>query len=434
MFLESISLKNFRCFDECTIQFNKKLTVIVGSNGTGKSTLLDAATIAAGTYIAALDGVQKYRIRKEDAAFKYYDLGSSIDVQPQYPVVIKASGVINGKNIKWERALNQSTGKDPLSNAKELTSVALEDQARFRSGDETLLLPLIAYYGTGRLWAQHKEKKDDAFANNSRINGYIDCLDGAANNKLMMRWFQKMSIQQHQRNNVIPELNAVCKAVEKCFSAITGYEDVKVQYNFDTNDLDVIYSIGSEKQRMPVNRLSDGYKCTLSLIADIAYRMALLNPQLLDRVLEETSGIVLIDEVDLHLHPQWQKRIISDLTEIFPRIQFIVSTHAPCVINSVRSENIVILDDKAIRSPEGEVYGKDTNTIVKGVMKSDDRPEKVVKLFKKFYHAIDSNELSAAEETLAEISSLIGSDDSELAGCYTKLKLASIKVKMNDQD
>ena len=174
-----------------------------------------------------MDGVQKYRIKKEDAMFRYYDLGSSIDVQPQYPVVINATGVINGKNIKWERALNQSTGKDPLSNAKELTSIALEDQSRFRSGDETLLLPLIAYYGTGRLWAQHKEKKDDAFANNSRINGYIDCLDGVANNKLMMRWFQKMSIQRDQRNNLIPELNAVCKAVEKCFSAITGYEDVK---------------------------------------------------------------------------------------------------------------------------------------------------------------------------------------------------------------
>ena len=81
--------------------------------------------------------------------------------------------------------------------------------------------------------------------------------------------------------------------------------------------------------RIPVNQLSDGYKSTMSLVADIAYRMAVLNPQLLGDVCNETDGIVLIDEVDLHLHPKWQQRILGDLTEIFPKVQFIISTHAP---------------------------------------------------------------------------------------------------------
>ena len=81
--------------------------------------------------------------------------------------------------------------------------------------------------------------------------------------------------------------------------------------------------------------MSDGYKNTLSMIGDIAYRMAVLNPMLGDKVLEDTSGVVVIDEIDLHLHPQWQQTIISDLNTIFPKIQFIVSSHAPAVINSV---------------------------------------------------------------------------------------------------
>ena len=134
--------------------------------------------------------------------------------------------------------------------------------------------------------------------------------------------------------------------MEQVFASITGFSDVNVQFNLDTGDIDVnYYDQNNEHVRIPLSLLSDGYKCTISLIADIAYRMAILNPQLLDKVLTETEGIVLIDEVDLHLHPTWQKRILKDLLDIFPRVQFIVSTHAPEVINSVRSDSVVILKD-----------------------------------------------------------------------------------------
>lgn len=193
---------------------------------------------------------------------------------------------------------------------------------------------------------ERREKKNDTFEKNNRSNGYIDSLDGAANDKLMMKWFQKMTIQELQRKQEIPEFTAVRTAMEQVFASITGFSDVNVQFNMDTGDIDVIYyDQNNEHVRIPLSLLSDGYKCTISLIADIAYRMAILNPQLLDKVLTETEGIVLIDEVDLHLHPTWQKRILKDLLDIFPRVQFIVSTHAPEVINSVRSDSVVILKD-----------------------------------------------------------------------------------------
>lgn len=225
-----------------------------------------------------------------------------------------------------------------------------------RSGDRELKLPIISYYGTGRLWAQHKEKKGDTFEKNNRSNGYIDSLDGVANDKLMMKWFQKMTLQEFQRKQEIPEFTAVRTALEKVFASITGFSDVKVQYNPDTGDLDVIYYDKDKKHiRIPVSLLSDGYRCTISLIADIAYRMALLNPQLLDNVLTETEGIVLIDEVDLHLHPTWQKRILKDLMEIFPKVQFIVSTHAPEVINSVKRESVVVLKDCGVWEAADEI-------------------------------------------------------------------------------
>ena len=149
MFLESMILHNFRCFSDIEIKFNNRLTVVVGNNGAGKSTILEAATIAAGTLTAAMDGLTNYGIKKSDAHYKYYDLGSTIDVQPQFPVEITASGKMDGKDITWSRSLKSAKGRGGLASAKELTSIAEEYQERMRNGDRELKLPVISYYGTG---------------------------------------------------------------------------------------------------------------------------------------------------------------------------------------------------------------------------------------------------------------------------------------------
>lgn len=427
MFLNSIVLHNFRRFEKLEVHLRNRLSVIVGGNGTGKSTILEAATIAAGTLTAAMDGLTNYGIKKDDAHCKYFDIGSVVDVQPQFPVEIFAEGTVNGKNINWARTLNSAKGRGSLANAKELTEIATEYQERMRSGDVSLKLPIISYYGTGRLWDQHREKKNDTFEKNTRSNGYIDSLDGAANDKLMMKWFQKMTIQQYQRNQSLPEFTAVCKAMEQCFQSVTGYSDVKVQYNLDTKEIDVIYKDLKENYaRIPMTQLSDGYRCTISLIADIAYRMAILNPQLLDHVLEETEGIVLIDEVDLHLHPSWQQRILKDLLSIFPKVQFIVTTHAPAVINSVDSDSLIILkDDEAITAPD-ETYGKDVNTILREIMEVSERPQDIKNLFGEFYELLDAEDYVEAEKKVNSLEKVLGNNDAEVNACRVRLELEQL--------
>jgi predicted ATP-binding protein involved in virulence len=212
--------------------------------------------------------------------------------------------------------------------------------------------------------------------------------------------------------------------METCFARITGYNAVKIQYSMATKELVVAYKANSgEMLRIPINQLSDGYKSTISLVADIAYRMAVLNPQLLGGVCKKTSGIVVIDEVDLHLHPSWQQRILGDLTAIFPKVQFIVSTHAPAVLSSVKSENIILLDNGEVFEPSGEVHGKDVNTIISSVMNTAERPPEIKSLFNDFYGMIDDGNLQKAEEKLNILEKRLGGDDSELAGCRVKLKL-----------
>ena len=240
----------------------------------------------------------------------------------------------------------------------------------------------------------------------------------------MKKWFQKMTIQQYQREKPSPEYVAVCDAMAKCFRSITGCNDAKVQFNMDTNEIDVIYTNqNNEKVRIPVNQLSDGYKCTISLIADIAYRMAILNPQLLDKVLEETEGIVLVDEIDLHLHPVWQQRIIGDLLDIFPKVQFIVSTHAPAVINSVPSDSLIVLKENQAFGAPNETYGKDANTILREVMEVTERPQEIKALFDDFYNLLDEQDYEKAQQILNKLEEILGNNDSELAECRVRLEL-----------
>ena len=428
MKINEITIKNFRGFEDFYAELNPNLTVFIGNNGSGKSTVLDAISISIGTFFSGLDGVPGTGINKDDVTCKSFDMGTVIDLQHQYPSVITAKGDVGGEIMEWSRSLNGAGGRTTTIDAKSIISAAEGYQARIREGDTSLILPIISYYGTGRLWAQKREKRpSDQLVQFSRLSGYIDCLAAESNEKLMLKWFEKMTIQQAQRQQPSPELNAVEQAVSRCFAGITGSEQVVTQFNLDTHSLDILYTDASGKKvRVPMKNLSDGYKNTIGMIADIAYRMAILNPQLLENVLTETPGIVLIDEVDLRLHPVWQQRIIRDLQTLFPKVQFIVSTHAPSVISSVKRENMLVLDaDGQPYTLPVEVYGKDANSILSAVMDANHRPAEVQAMFDQFYLTVETD-LTQAESILNEIEALIGSEDPELTQARVTLALEQL--------
>lgn len=432
MYIQNLMLQNFKCFDKIELEFHPELTILVGANGSGKTSIIEGAAIAISTMFAKMDGCSGRSIDKSQAHLKSFSAGSTKDVQPQYPVLVKASAVTRKESITWARSLNKPTGNTTIVDAKKMVDLGLSFQEHLRNGDTNLILPVIAYYGTGRLWDYHREKQSDVFETDNRMNGYIDCVDGTANIKLMMNWFSKMTVRKYQNQELglgnIPELEAVYSAMESCYKRITGSNDVKMQYNIGTRELEAAYRDNSgEWMRIPINQLSDGYKSTISLVADIAYRMAVLNPQLLGNVCEETDGIILIDEIDLHLHPTWQQRILEDLRYIFPKVQFIVSTHAPAVVSTAKSENVIILDNGGVYEPSGEVHGKDTNTIISGIMGAAERPVEIKSLFKEFYHYIDEGNADGAERVLKEVKNKIGEDDAEIASCNVKLKLLKIR-------
>ena len=157
--------------------------------------------------------------------------------------------------------------------------------------------------------------------------------------------------------------------------------------------------------------LSDGEKGIISLVADIAYRMALLNPNLLDKVLE-TPGVVLIDEIDLHLHPSWQKKIMDNLMSIFPNIQFIVTTHSPSILLNVPKENIWVLNQNNIYQPQDMTYGRTVEEILKEVMDTNVQPDEVIRMQHEFEQAIDDEEYDLAKKILNEMKNIMGENAS----------------------
>lgn len=425
MVITHLRLKNFRLYEEFEADFNEHITVLVGVNGAGKTTILDALAIAAGTFLAGLDGVSSRNIVQSDTMNVSYDMGASVDLQPRYPVEVEATGIIYDQELTWMRSLNGTNGRTTKVHAADIYTVAQDCLNRVRQGDKTLILPLISYYGTGRLWAQKKNKRDATLSRRSnRLLGYEDCLSAESNEKLMLRWFEKTTIKEFQNDGAGIDLLSVRRAVEECCQCLMGTEKIRIQYNLDTKEIDVIdRSQEGKAKRFPMHELSDGLRNTISMIADIAYRMAVLNPQL-ENPVKETSGIVLIDEVDLHLHPQWQQRITGILTEIFPKIQFIVTTHAPAVIASVRKENVLMLNNSKYGiHPETEVYGSGSGTVLTGVMGTQDRPESVRKLFDACYKAIDAGNLEKAENIVRKLEALIGELDPELTGIKTTIAL-----------
>lgn len=445
MILKNLTLKNYRAFENLNIEFHDRLTVIVGVNGAGKTTILDAAAAALSAYIAGFDGLGLYKISPDDARVKCIELGDMVDAQPQYPVEIDAAAsvyyprAIDGMNtrldrvftdepITWKR-LRNSASSHARQNTKDIApmqKVGTFYQACIRIGDgveaSIITAPVLAYYSTRRFW-KNDDAKDMLKTNISRQDAYKECLDAHLSLSTLKTWFERMTYKGLQSGKMSKTFLAVRKAIAKVFGDISNSTEVDVGTNLDTKEIEIKFKdINGEWNCLTLNQLSDGYKGTICLIADIAYRMAVLNPQLEEKVLEKTGGIVLIDEVDQHLHPAWQQRILADLMNTFPQVQFIVSTHAPAVVNTVKSESIAILENGTVRTPDGEVYGKDVSSIVKGIMNGSERPDNVKKLFARFYSALSDKRYEDAQSALDELDATI-EDDPELAACHTKFIL-----------
>lgn len=406
MRIEKLEITNFKAFENRSFSFHPEFNLIVGINGTGKPSLLDALSVAAGSWFLGLRGYDSRHISHEEARLASHSFDGEISFEAQYPVKIKATGVVAEQSLTWERSLESSAGKTHFRHASGIKSIAAQFDQDVRDGAQ-VLLPLISYYGTGRLWQEPRAESQVKGAQRlvgkkqiSRLDGYLNSVTPRISTRELVLWIARQSWAGYQQGKESPIFQAVKSAMISC---VEGAENLY----FDPKRGEVVVVMKNKRGTQPFFNLSDGQRCMLAMVGDIAQKAAKLNPHLGKDVLRETSGLVLIDELDLHLHPRWQRRVASDLRRVFPKIQFICTTHSPQLLGQVKAEEVILLDSSDGEHPP-QTFGMDSNWLLRHVMGANERDPAVSEKLDDIFDSIESNNFIKAQKQVNELRSTIG--------------------------
>ncbi|HHH37891.1 MAG TPA: hypothetical protein ENK77_04680 [Epsilonproteobacteria bacterium] len=338
--LHSIEIKNYKKYTSLPLEFEKNFMLIIGENGSGKTSVLDAIATLLGGYLQAFKDIkadETHSIYKPDVRVDIFDIDENISVKYNTPVELMGKFSINKELVdvfRTKENITSSRIKLPSEDNRKLKEIV-----SVLEKEDNLIYPILSYHGTGRLWEQ-ENKRTAKMDKLSRLDGYKDCLNAKSNYRNFKAWFEKLERHAFNIRKEIPILEVVRNVVIQMISILDNKEVELFIYR--ESDFEIRYKDESKRER--VSNLSDGYRNMIGIVSDIAYRMAILNPQLRDEVIEKTSGVVLIDELDLHLHPKWQREIVKILTTLFPKVQFIATSHSPFIIQTQTSKSIIKLD------------------------------------------------------------------------------------------
>ncbi|CAG9225664.1 conserved hypothetical protein [Paraburkholderia sabiae] len=408
MRIETLFLRNFRGYTEREFALHPQFNLVIGENGSGKTSFLEASAVAIGSWLLGFPGQDSRHILERDVRRVLEMVERRYRELPQYPVQVRATGFVhiakaarasdgeirylpsenaNALNpreayVHWERSIDKAGGKTTRRFANSLKAYA-DSMAAAVLKQDPRILPLVRYFGGGRLWesvrdthrktvsglqgrqpAQLSEDIDeleellkDSEELSKPFYGYRMSVDKRCNPDDLIRWMGIERRNEIDEEQSLPALRLVYAAIESMMPEIES-----ARYSVKLRTLVLKYRNG---ERHTFSELSDGYRNVVAIVADLAIKAAMLNPQLAEKALEMTPGVVLIDELDLHLHPKWQRRIISDLRRTFPMLQFICSTHSPFLIQSLRSgEELIVLDGQ----PTAALGHMPVEEIARGIM------------------------------------------------------------------
>lgn len=402
MRLDKLTLHNYRCFDALTISFHPSFTVLIAPNGGGKTTILDAARVALWPFVKGFDlGSQTGKAASIQHADVRLARQGEYDMEAQIPSRIEAQGDWSPEKTDqvWTQPReSMKAGTNTLGDtaAKAMTRYAKALQRTVRAGEPLVTLPLVTYLGTSRLWFEGRFTSVAAdttldSSEYSRTSGYLNCIAYASSFKAFTAWYgwvyrsyreaQAIALERQTTEIVETErhfstvIQVIKSAVDALVRDATGWRSL--EYRASQQHQLVMYH--EQHGIMPVEMLSDGLRNAIAMVADIAFRAYKLNPHLGLDAARQTPGIALIDEVDMFLHPSWQQTIAGALTSAFPRIQFIVTTHSPQVLSTVRRENIRLigLDAGGVNiaaPPLAMTYGEPSGDVLQSVMLVDPQP------------------------------------------------------------
>ncbi|MGR5176873.1 N-6 DNA methylase [Vibrio mediterranei] len=410
--VSQVKLINFRGYTDFTIPIHDSLTVLVGENGAGKTSILEAISCGLGPFLTAMPEAKGKLIRKSD-------------------IHVGSNGVADFARISMETASSLSwdlvtKGSDRNTLAK-IGTQALSDFAnQIVTNDEEY--PLIAYYGTNRALSSSSGKVSiSPFEVIQRSEGYDSALDAKINYGALKNWFSKLEVDELKLRDENKNHSFIHPAKALVTSAVKQIVDRAEDVAFDKITNDVVVSWRNENDEvvsLGLEQLSEGYRNMVALTIDVVRRAYLLNPS--SKFPLNVSGVVLIDEIELHLHPRWQQVVLKDLTTLFPNVQFVVTTHSPQVLTTVKGECVRVVSNsfreaEFVRSP----YGGENSRVMQQILHVNSRPDTEVSAkLKEYFDLIESGkgEEESAMTLRKEITGLTDGTEPMLAEADLAIK------------
>jgi recombinational DNA repair ATPase RecF len=397
MKLERLELENFRGFTSFTLDFHPELTVIAGINGSGKTSILDVTN---------------------------------------FLLWLSTKGMTTGGFDKLDCRIGQDTarislrGRTQFSDTKKWHAEMQFVRSGWRSAHEPQIafteaqrsagpLPIRPYYPVNR----HAEDATPGSTNpqvwRADVAWELFRINRSFNDFFL--WFrEREDLENEERRDNPSYVDHLLDTVRKALvSILPGYEKPRVRRpRFGGNGTDgpkvdnPVLTVVKEGRELAFNQLSEGERTTAVLACDIARRLAVANPNG-DPLLGD--GVVLIDEIDLHLHPKWQAQVIDALRRTFPHIQWVVTTHSPIVLSRVPSESVRLVKDFQLVENLPITAGRDPNALLTDIFESPLRPKDVEAQIHQVAALIDNEDLEGAKAALNALQQRLGHDDREVA-------------------
>jgi predicted ATP-binding protein involved in virulence len=396
MNINQITIKNFRNIgDECTYNLNPSFTVIIGINGKGKSTILHALRVACGAYFLSIPEVKKRHIKPDEIRLAY--IGK--ELAQNKPVKVEAVGSFPGIDtpITWRRQIMENSNSTTSSEADvgRIRNLGLLNYKRItKEGIEKTDLPVIAYFGTSRAHGAGRNISS-RIGRQTFQEGYQDWYEMKSTTFKYENWLTSYDVLKKIRKEYPNTKKAFLDTLKIANPYIQQIEIVngRIWLKVKMDDY--------QSELLPLEYHSDGIRFFTELVAETAYRCIILNGHHDLNAVIESRGVIMIDELDLHLHPNWQRHVIKDLRNAFPKLQFIITTHSPFIVQSVKAEELIILDEDI--SKDGDPFKKSIEEVAAKEMGVDDIPRSVEflemqRVAEEYFKLIDEGKTSDDDE------------------------------------
>jgi predicted ATPase len=409
MIVTRLKLANVRAVEAAEFTFKPGFNLIVGVNGVGKTTALESLAVS----LAAVSR-QINKLKGPLHGFAPSDIRAGTETLTVESELKIAEELYTYVHHQPRETAVAPMGKDGLPREQTVATPAKATFVGERppvADGKKVLRPLAVLFSTRRALPSERAATKSA-AKGGHAAAFAEAF---STRELRLGEFAAWMKAQAALAKETPKSARVLAAFEKAVRRfLPGYSNLRV------NDDDApLLLIDRRGIALPVRQLSDGERGSLALVLDLTRRLAQANPQLDDPAANGT-GVVLIDEIDLHLHPKWQREIVRSLPDAFPKLQFIATTHSPQVIGEVEHERIQVMGRGAVFSPTHS-FGVDSSRVLEEIMDAPSRSPEIQTLLDRLSKTIADKNLDEATALVAELSVNLGEDDAEVLRARTLL-------------